>query len=148
MQNNELKHYGVLGMKWGIRRARKAGKSYNYQSMGQKKYSKKLDKAKKSGASSKKIDRINKKLDVLKARDRNRQYYAEKTNLGKAVAKQLIMGPFGAGNYNRMRSSGAGRLGSFMVSNWITGTVGYPATLLYSRHREKSAARRDIAKNN
>ena len=24
MENNELMHYGVLGMKWGVRRARKA----------------------------------------------------------------------------------------------------------------------------
>lgn len=145
--NNELKHYGVLGMKWGIRRARKEGRSYEYKSIGRRQLDHKIAVAKNKGKSSGKIKKLTAKLDMIKERDRNRQYYAQKTNLGKAVAKTLIMGPFGTGNYNRMRSSGAGRLGSFMVSNWITGTVGYPATLLYSRHREKSAARRDIAKN-
>lgn len=144
--NNELKHYGVLGMKWGIRRARKEGKSYQYKSIGRKRIDHKIAVAKNKGKSKDKLDRLNKKLTRIKERDRNRQYYANKTNLGKAIIKTALMGPLGVGNYNRMRSSGAGRIGSVLVSNWITGTVGYPITLLYSRHREFSTAKRDINK--
>ena len=42
--NDELMHYGVIGMRWGIRRARKNGSSYTYKSHGQKKYERKLNK--------------------------------------------------------------------------------------------------------
>ena len=35
--SDELYHYGVLGMKWGVKRARKNGASYVYKSHGQKK---------------------------------------------------------------------------------------------------------------
>ena len=35
-KNDELMHYGVLGMKWGIHRAVKKGQTYTYKSHGQK----------------------------------------------------------------------------------------------------------------
>lgn len=38
---NELYHYGVVGMKWGVRRARKRGEEYTYTSHGTKRYAKK-----------------------------------------------------------------------------------------------------------
>ena len=52
--SDELYHYGVLGMKWGVRRARKNGASYVYKSHGQKKYEKKIDQIKSSNKKNKK----------------------------------------------------------------------------------------------
>lgn len=143
-QNYELYHYGVQGMKWGIRRAQKKGKEYNYKSMGQKKYERKLNKQKARNASAKRLAKTSKKLEMFKERDRNRQDYAADANLGKTIAKQLLFGPFGSGNYSRMRSAGAGRLGSAFASNWVASTVGLPLTILLSKSIENSSARRGV----
>lgn len=53
---NELYHYGVLGMKWGIRKAERRGESYTYKSHGQKKWAKKMDKARATGNMSRSPD--------------------------------------------------------------------------------------------
>ena len=142
--NKELYHYGVVGMKWGIRKARNRGETYSYRSMGQKRYEKKLAAQKAKGASAKRIAKTSNKLEILKARDRNRQDYASKTSTGKSIAKTLIMGPLGSGNYNRLRAAGKSRISSALLSNWLTGTLGYPVSLAYSRGAEKRTAKRDI----
>ena len=49
-----LCHHGVLGMKWGIRRAATKGQTYTYESHGQKKYEKNLNNQIKKGESSEK----------------------------------------------------------------------------------------------
>lgn len=142
--DDELKHYGVLGMKWGIRRARKKGVDYTYKSHGQKKYEKRLTKQQNRGSSEKRIAKTTAKLEMYKQRDRNRQDYASQTSLGKSVAKQILFGPFGSGNYSRMRSAGSGRLVSAFASNWLSSTVGLPVTVLLSRSVEKGTANREV----
>lgn len=149
--DGELKHYGVIGMKWGQRKAQKAGTSYTYKSHGQKKWEKKLaeikaethikrrkgeslDKAQKRAL--KRYDKATAKLGFYMQRDENRQKYAESTTAGKSVARGLLLGPFGTGNYNRLRAAGMGRVSSAVLSY----LGGYPV----SRLVESSTARRDI----
>lgn len=148
MSENELQHYGVVGMKWGIRRAKKKGVEYAYKSHGQKKYERRLAKHKTKGVDKDKLAKTKSKLELYKQRDRNRVDYAKKSNTGKSIAKTLLMGPIGAGNYNRLRSSGSGKVGAFLASNILSSTVGAPITIAYSRHREKVQARRDIEMRN
>lgn len=109
--NNELKHYGVLGMKWGIRRARKKNKEYNYKSLAQRKYERKLKRAKND------YDRIRfqQKLDMYKDRDKRRQNYAERTSVGKTIAQTLLFGPIGKGSYTRIRAANHGRIASYLA---------------------------------
>lgn len=117
---DELYHYGVLGMKWGMRRAARKGVDYSYKSHGQKKYEKRVSKLQSKlgdkASSSKKLAKANKKLSMYKARDLNREDYARKTNTGKAVVKQLLLGPIGSGSYSRLRSAGYGRVVSTLGS--------------------------------
>lgn len=134
--NDELKHYGVLGMRWGMRKARKQGSDYTYKSHGQKKWEKKVSKMQTKGSDKYKIKQAQRKLDTFKKRDRNRQTYAESTTAGRSIAKGLLMGPFGAGNYNRLRAAGHTRAASFMKSNIISSTLALPYQVVVSRDDE------------
>ena len=144
--SDELYHYGVLGMKWGVRRARKNGSSYVYKSHGQKKYEKKIDQIKSSNKKNKKekLAKAKTKLSIYKQRDKNRQSYASKTNLGKAVVKQILMGPIGSGSYSRYRSSGNNRVMAFLKSNVISSLLSSPVTVPLSRHREMKTAKKQL----
>lgn len=139
-KDGELYHYGVIGMKWGIRRARKRGETYNYKSMGQKKYEKKLAKQMKKGASEGKIAWTSNKLNTFKERDRNRQMYADRTSVGKAIAQNLLLTPFGAGSYQRFRSAGMSRAASALIS----GFTPVPVSMILSRSTEKVVAKANV----
>lgn len=141
MNQNELCHYGVLGMKWGMHRAVRSGSTYTYKSHGQKKWERKLDRVEQKGKSEGKIRVTKDKLETFKMRDRNRQDYASTTGVGRSVAKTLLFGPFGSGNYNRLRAAGHSRLYSGVASNIIASTAGLPIQVLTSRSGEFNAAK-------
>ena len=143
-QADELKHYGVVGMKWGIRKAKRKGVDYAYRSMGQKKYEKKLAKAKANKADAEKISKYRRKLETFKIRDRNRVDYAKRTNEGSAIAKGLLLGPFGGGNYSRMRSAGYGKVSSYLVSNVVTSTLALPISIAISKTVENKRAKQEL----
>lgn len=143
MNNEELMHYGVLGMKWGVRRAQKKGTTYTYRSHGQKKWDKKLQKAtkKSNGKETSRLTKARQKAELYRERDKFRQDYASRTNLGKSISKQLLFGPFGSGAYSRFRASGDSRLAAGLKSNIISSSLGLPVTILLSRGAEKKTAR-------
>lgn len=140
-KSDELYHYGVLGMKWGMHRAKKKGISYTYKSHGQKKWEKKYNKRLTNKASKEKLDKTKQKLDLYKTRDKNRQEYAKNTSIGKSFVKTLLLGPIGNGNYSRYKGSGDGRVGAFLKSNIVVSTLGGPVSVLLSRGSEFKTAR-------
>ncbi len=142
-KDGELKHYGVVGMKWGQRKAQKTGTSYTYKSHGQKKWEKKLTKAK-SSSNEDAVTKAQTKLEFYKKRDENRQNYAKSTSVGKSVAKGILIGPIGSGQYNRLRAAGINRGLAFIASNIITSSVSAPVGYVVSRAIESNRAQRDI----
>ena len=60
--NNELAHYGVQGMKWGVRKAVERGNSAKVNRLYRK--------------AEKKLNKLNNKADV-KMQERNRNYHRE-----------------------------------------------------------------------
>lgn len=116
MQQNELKHYGVLGMKWGVHRAKKnADKAAKYRKKGN------TEKAKQYEAKSKKIESKHRKRVGDAAYDR-----VAKTSTGKLIVESMVFGTYGALNYNRARSAGASRGKSAIVG--ALSTMGNTAT--------------------
>lgn len=136
--SEELYHYGVLGMKWGMRRAKKQGVDYTYRSHGQKKWTKRLAKYKAKGIKGKKLAKAKDKLELFKQRDKNREDYARSTTVGKEIVKNILLTPMGAGRYNRMRAAGYSRRTAFRFSDKENGGI------MSTRHREFNTARRDI----
>lgn len=126
--DGELKHYGVVGMKWGVRRARSKGSTYTYTSHGTKKYAKKANQYRKHGdiEKAKKYDNYHKRSVEL---DRKMQSNAERTSTGKAVAKTLLTaGNLGGRTYEAVKASAGGSKvisrGAAFAASILTGPLG------------------------
>lgn len=142
--NNELTHYGVLGMKWGIRKAAKQGKSYRYKSRSQQKANKRVTKLESKGKTgTKAYSKAKRKQGILRTRDANRERYVRTTNVGKRAATTVLTGIIGTGTYARMRSAGYGRITSYAsatIGNALLTPLGMTAV---SHIYEKSVAKRN-----
>ena len=124
--SDELRHYGVLGMKWGVRRARKKGKTYSYKSSITKSYEKKAAKAKQAGKTDKYI-KINKKAKSSAEFDKKLQSEAEAMNAGKTALSVFLNGTVGTKTYAAAKAYGSSEAGAWMsstVMNYMAGPVG------------------------
>ena len=125
MQPNELYHYGVIGMRWGVRRNRDTAISRT-SSPRTRVLKAKLDIDKKRVYEGKKrkynTKNLKKALDASQKFDKMLQDRVSSMSKGKAAAQILLFGNSGALTYNRLRTAGykrAASAGAAMVSNLL-----------------------------
>lgn len=148
-EKNELKHFGVMGMKWGIHRANKKGTDYTYRSHGTKSYAKRAEKARKAGDMEKasKFDRYHKRSVEL---DKKMQTNSQRNSTSRAVVKTLLTNStLGGRTYEAVKASTGGSRyisrGTAMAASYMTGPFGATvARSLYVRQDNPNSSFNDI----
>ena len=97
MNNNELMHYGVLGMKWGVRRARK-----NYEKAAKAKTRGDKEAASLYEAKAKKIESKHRQRVGSKTYDR-----LKTKSTGELFAKSMLMGTYGTLKFEQAKTRGS-----------------------------------------
>lgn len=145
-RDHELKHYGVQGMKCGVRKAEKAGDTYEYKSHGQKKYEKKVTKLKERGATPTELQNANDKLAMFRERDRARLAYTKRASVGASVARTLLAphGFFGNGSYQRLRAAGLSKGASAIVGYGVSTLLTFPVGVIVTKAIENDRAKKRL----
>lgn len=134
--SDELQHYGVLGMKWGVRKARKSGSSYQYKSHSTKKWEKRADANKKiaddyernslsrtASLYREKSSRASKIAARSREHDNKMFEFSKKTKIGSVIATNVLLGPWGNKTYNSVIASG-GTKGAAVATTVLSGILG------------------------
>jgi hypothetical protein len=140
--SDELQHYGVLGMKWGIKRARIKQAKQQYKKARDKASDKADIQKAKDNYKKAKNDRSNdaaiaNKLYSKQSKEANK--IVARMSTGNAIAQSMLLGSYGALKYNEARAAGAsngraivnGLIGNFMNAN----LAGVPSAMKYLDNR-------------
>lgn len=94
--NKSLMHYGILGMRWGVRRSEaQLRKARQLKRQGQKEKGEALE------------ARAKRKLKKHNLYSGNGTIeYTKRESLGKSIAKYMLLGSYGALRYNEARALG------------------------------------------
>lgn len=95
MEENELKHYGVLGMKWGVRKDRKRGKKKKVKVTLESPFKRKQEAAQKEPSKKRSIsdmsdDELRAFINRIQLEKQYAQLIAKPPSKGKAFVKRFI----------------------------------------------------------
>lgn len=122
--DNKLCHYGILGMKWGVRRFQKKNGSLTTE--GEKRYKYTSHATKRMNAKAEKLSRKNdESASQMKARAKASQEfddlqleYAKKASVGKTFVRNSLMGAGPSKTYSMARSIGMSKGKAFIMSRF------------------------------
>lgn len=132
--NEELKHYGVLGMKWGQRKAKQRGETYKYTSWNTNRHKnaarKLLAKARSAKSGSKKQMKLKEKAKIREKKalasqkydDLQSDYAKNTAKVGSTLIGQWLTLPGVRNSYQRMRASGSSK-GKAAIASLLFGDL-------------------------
>ena len=150
VRDDELYHYGVLGMKWGQHRVRRNEEKAKRSRQSAKEWDEMARYAKKRGE-TRKVEKYTRyasedRADSTKYANKARQIqakheklaggkaaynYTKKQSTGKALVKSYLFGTYGAMKYNEARSKGVTR-GRAAVDGVLYGMGNYATSGILS----------------
>lgn len=138
---NSLKHYGVLGMKWGIRRSKEVqGILGNRKKYGSRKqYKQDLNKARVKAAN---------RLYSRNSKEANRRIATR--SMGKTLVRSFLLGSYGSMKLDQSRAKGVSRGKAVVTSilkNWGN-NISYGTVGMHEYYRNRGIRKSPTGKGN